>query len=91
MENLNQQIICALARLQEDMQSVLERLHTLEALTAVQVTNPHLYQIKIENRFNLKFNIIHLSCATSQARSLALPSDYLSPPVNKTKKVESLQ
>ncbi|CAM4721194.1 unnamed protein product [Leuciscus chuanchicus] len=56
MENLNQQIICALARLQEDMQSVLERLHTLEALTAVQ------------------------------ARSLALPSDYLSPPVNKTKK-----
>ncbi|XP_067290679.1 acyl-CoA-binding domain-containing protein 5A isoform X2 [Pseudorasbora parva] len=56
MENLNEQIICALARLQEDMQSVLERLHTLEALTAVQ------------------------------ARSLALPSDYLSPPVNKTKK-----
>lgn len=49
MENLNQQIICALARLQEDMQSVLERLHTLEALTAVQVTNPHLYHIKIEN------------------------------------------
>ncbi|XP_039522432.1 acyl-CoA-binding domain-containing protein 5A isoform X3 [Pimephales promelas] len=59
MENLNQQIICALARLQEDMQSVLERLHTLEALTAVQ------------------------------ARSLALPSDYLSPPVNKTKKKPS--
>ncbi|KAK7124033.1 hypothetical protein R3I93_022211 [Phoxinus phoxinus] len=59
MENLNQQIICALARLQEDMQSVLERLHTLEALTAVQ------------------------------ARSLAPPSDYLSPPVNKTKKKPS--
>lgn len=59
MENLNQQIICALARLQEDMQSVLERLHTLEALTAVQ------------------------------ARSLALPSDYLSPPVNKAKKKPS--
>ncbi|XP_056594606.1 acyl-CoA-binding domain-containing protein 5A isoform X3 [Triplophysa dalaica] len=56
MENLNEQIICALARLQDDMQSVLERLHTLEALT------------------------------TSQARSLALPSDYLSPPANKTKK-----
>ncbi|XP_077100323.1 acyl-CoA-binding domain-containing protein 5A isoform X2 [Siphateles boraxobius] len=59
MENLNQQIICALARLQEDMQSVIERLHTLEALTAVQ------------------------------ARSLALPSDYLSPPVNKSKKKPS--
>lgn len=56
MENLNEQIICALARLQDDMQSVLERLHTLEALTA------------------------------SQARSLALPSDYLSPPANKTRK-----
>ncbi|XP_051971137.1 acyl-CoA-binding domain-containing protein 5A-like [Xyrauchen texanus] len=56
MENLNEQIICALARLQDDMQSVLERLHTLEALTA------------------------------SQARFLALPSDYLSPPANKTKK-----
>ncbi|XP_051969303.1 acyl-CoA-binding domain-containing protein 5A-like isoform X1 [Xyrauchen texanus] len=56
MENLNEQIICALARLQDDMQSVLERLHTLEALTA------------------------------SQARSLALPSDYLSPPASKTKK-----
>uniref|UniRef100_A0A9J7YAD3 Acyl-CoA-binding domain-containing protein 5 n=1 Tax=Cyprinus carpio carpio TaxID=630221 RepID=A0A9J7YAD3_CYPCA len=55
-DNLNEQIICALARLQDDMQSVLERLHTLEALTA------------------------------SQARSLALPSDYLSPPANKTKK-----
>ncbi|XP_057179296.1 acyl-CoA-binding domain-containing protein 5A isoform X2 [Triplophysa rosa] len=59
MENLNEQIICALARLQDDMQSVLERLHTLEALTA------------------------------SQARSLAVPSDYLSPPANKTKKKPS--
>lgn len=39
MENLNEQIICALARLQDDMQSVLERLHTLEALTASQVRN----------------------------------------------------
>ncbi|KAF4096059.1 acyl-CoA-binding domain-containing protein 5A [Onychostoma macrolepis] len=58
-QNLNEQIICALARLQDDMQSVLERLHTLEALTA------------------------------SQARSLALPSDYLSPPANKTKKKPS--
>ncbi|XP_016431486.1 acyl-CoA-binding domain-containing protein 5A-like isoform X5 [Sinocyclocheilus rhinocerous] len=58
-DNLNEQIICALARLQDDMQSVLERLHTLEALTA------------------------------SQARSLALPSDYLSPPANKTKKKPS--
>ncbi|XP_059390681.1 acyl-CoA-binding domain-containing protein 5A-like [Carassius carassius] len=58
-DNLNEQIICALARLQDDMQSVLERLHMLEALTA------------------------------SQARSLALPSDYLSPPANKTKKKPS--
>lgn len=31
----------ALARLQEDMQSVLERLHTLEALTASQVRGQH--------------------------------------------------
>ncbi|XP_052451929.1 acyl-CoA-binding domain-containing protein 5A isoform X4 [Carassius gibelio] len=58
-QNLNEQIMCALARLQDDMQSVLERLHTLEALTA------------------------------SQARSLALPSDYLSTPANKTKKKPS--
>uniref|UniRef100_A0A672NV56 Acyl-CoA-binding domain-containing protein 5A-like n=1 Tax=Sinocyclocheilus grahami TaxID=75366 RepID=A0A672NV56_SINGR len=58
-QNLNEQIICALARLQDDMQSVLERLQTLEALTA------------------------------SQARSLALSSDYLSPPANKTKKKPS--
>lgn len=35
--NLNEQIVTALARLQEDMQSVLQRLHTLEALTASQV------------------------------------------------------
>lgn len=35
--SLNEQIVVALARLQEDMQSVLERLHTLEALTANQV------------------------------------------------------
>ncbi|XP_019958747.2 acyl-CoA-binding domain-containing protein 5A isoform X2 [Paralichthys olivaceus] len=34
--NLNEQIVVALARLQEDMQSVLERLHTLEALSASQ-------------------------------------------------------
>lgn len=34
--NLDEQIVAALARLQEDMQSVLERLHTLEALTASQ-------------------------------------------------------
>ncbi|XP_072307197.1 acyl-CoA-binding domain-containing protein 5A isoform X2 [Eucyclogobius newberryi] len=34
--NLNEQIVVALARLQEDMQSVLGRLHTLEALTASQ-------------------------------------------------------
>lgn len=35
--SLNEQIVVALARLQEDMQSVLDRLHTLEALTASQV------------------------------------------------------
>uniref|UniRef100_A0A8C6PBC7 Acyl-CoA-binding domain-containing protein 5 n=1 Tax=Nothobranchius furzeri TaxID=105023 RepID=A0A8C6PBC7_NOTFU len=35
--NLNEQIVVALARLQEDMHSVLERLRTLEALTAGQV------------------------------------------------------
>lgn len=35
--SLNEQIVVALARLQEDMQSVLERLRTLEALTASQV------------------------------------------------------
>lgn len=42
------------------------------------------------SRLNLKYNIFDLSCSSSQARSLALPSDYLSPPVHKTKKVESL-
>lgn len=36
--SLNEQIVVALARLQDDMQSVLERLHTLEALTASQVS-----------------------------------------------------
>uniref|UniRef100_A0AAY4A109 Acyl-CoA-binding domain-containing protein 5 n=1 Tax=Denticeps clupeoides TaxID=299321 RepID=A0AAY4A109_9TELE len=35
-DDLNEQIVAALTRLQEDMQSVLERLHTLEALTASQ-------------------------------------------------------
>ncbi len=35
--SLNEQIVVVLARLQEDMQSVLQRLHTLEALTASQV------------------------------------------------------
>ncbi|KAI4878316.1 hypothetical protein NFI96_017967 [Prochilodus magdalenae] len=57
--DLNEQIVTALARLQEDMQSVLERLHTLEALTA------------------------------SQARSAALPSEYLYPPAKKTQKKPS--
>ncbi|XP_060778525.1 acyl-CoA-binding domain-containing protein 5A isoform X2 [Neoarius graeffei] len=52
--DLNEQIVTALTRLQEDMQSVLERLHTLEALTA------------------------------SQARSAALPSEYLIPPASRT-------
>ncbi|XP_044031514.1 acyl-CoA-binding domain-containing protein 5A isoform X2 [Siniperca chuatsi] len=34
--SLNEQIFVALARLQEDMQNVLDRLHSLEALTAIQ-------------------------------------------------------
>ncbi|KAL1006318.1 hypothetical protein UPYG_G00070740 [Umbra pygmaea] len=34
--SLNEHIVMALSRLQEDMQSVLERLHMLEALTASQ-------------------------------------------------------
>ncbi|XP_058246604.1 acyl-CoA-binding domain-containing protein 5A isoform X2 [Hemibagrus wyckioides] len=51
--DLNEQIVAALTRLQEDMQSVLERLHTLEALTA------------------------------SQARSVALTSEYLLPPASR--------
>ncbi|KAL7373166.1 hypothetical protein ABVT39_000413 [Epinephelus coioides] len=40
--NLNEQIVVALTRLQEDMQSVLERLHTLEALTASQARSMSL-------------------------------------------------
>uniref|UniRef100_A0A8C4NU08 Acyl-CoA-binding domain-containing protein 5 n=1 Tax=Dicentrarchus labrax TaxID=13489 RepID=A0A8C4NU08_DICLA len=40
--SLNEQIVVALARLQEDMQSVLERLHTLEALTASQTRSMSL-------------------------------------------------
>ncbi|XP_053351047.1 acyl-CoA-binding domain-containing protein 5A isoform X2 [Clarias gariepinus] len=54
--DLNEQIVVVLTRLQEDMQSVLERLHTLEALTA------------------------------SQARSAALPSEYLLPPASRTRR-----
>ncbi|XP_061613866.1 acyl-CoA-binding domain-containing protein 5A isoform X2 [Phyllopteryx taeniolatus] len=34
--SLNEQIVAALAQLQDDMRSVLDRLHTLEALTATQ-------------------------------------------------------
>ncbi|XP_036073415.1 acyl-CoA-binding domain-containing protein 5A [Oryzias melastigma] len=41
-ESLNEQIVVALARLQEDMQNVLERLHTLEALTASQARSAAL-------------------------------------------------
>uniref|UniRef100_A0A8C8DUL1 Acyl-CoA-binding domain-containing protein 5 n=1 Tax=Oryzias sinensis TaxID=183150 RepID=A0A8C8DUL1_9TELE len=41
-ESLNEQIVAALARLQEDMQNVLERLHTLEALTASQARSAAL-------------------------------------------------
>ncbi|KAI3355408.1 hypothetical protein L3Q82_018248 [Scortum barcoo] len=40
--SLNEQIVVALARLQEDMQSVLERLHTLEALSASQARSMSL-------------------------------------------------
>ncbi|XP_036375296.1 acyl-CoA-binding domain-containing protein 5A-like isoform X1 [Megalops cyprinoides] len=42
--SLNEQIAAALARLQEDMQSVLQRLHTLEALTASQTRSLSLQQ-----------------------------------------------
>ncbi|XP_061112405.1 acyl-CoA-binding domain-containing protein 5-like isoform X3 [Conger conger] len=41
---LNEQIAMALARLQEDMQSVLHRLQTLEALTASQTRSLSLQQ-----------------------------------------------
>ncbi|XP_035286590.1 acyl-CoA-binding domain-containing protein 5A-like isoform X3 [Anguilla anguilla] len=41
---LNEQIATALARLQEDMQSVLQRLQTLEALTASQTRSLSLQQ-----------------------------------------------
>ncbi|XP_034718512.1 acyl-CoA-binding domain-containing protein 5A isoform X2 [Etheostoma cragini] len=40
--SLNEQIVVVLARLQEDMQSVLERLHTLEALSASQAKSMSL-------------------------------------------------
>lgn len=36
--SVNAQIVAALSRLQDDMQSVLQRLNTLEAQTAVQVS-----------------------------------------------------
>lgn len=52
--DLNEQIVTALTRLQEDMQSVLERLHTLEALTASQVTRAHS-----QFRSNLQPKITH--------------------------------
>uniref|UniRef100_I3JGR7 Acyl-CoA binding domain containing 5a n=1 Tax=Oreochromis niloticus TaxID=8128 RepID=I3JGR7_ORENI len=51
--NLNEQIVVALARLQEDMQSVLERLHTLEALTASQELTSFIW-----NRNVLAFALI---------------------------------
>ncbi|TSO57273.1 Acyl-CoA-binding domain-containing protein 5A [Bagarius yarrelli] len=40
--DLNEQIVTALTRLQEDMQSVLERLNTLEVLTASQARSATL-------------------------------------------------
>uniref|UniRef100_A0A4W3GXJ8 Acyl-CoA-binding domain-containing protein 5 n=1 Tax=Callorhinchus milii TaxID=7868 RepID=A0A4W3GXJ8_CALMI len=40
--SLNQQIAAALSRLQEDMQDVVERLHTLEALTVSQANSENL-------------------------------------------------
>lgn len=58
--SLNEQIVVALARLQEDMQSVLERLRTLEALTANQVrpaspvgSLPHTNNVRQEYWFLL--------------------------------------
>lgn len=48
-ESLNEQIVVALARLQEDMQNVLERLHTLEALTASQVRHAVTRHSEVES------------------------------------------
>ncbi|KAM9839792.1 acyl-CoA-binding domain-containing protein 5A [Aulostomus maculatus] len=52
--SLNEQIVVALARLQEDMQSVLERLHTLEALTATQARSVALSPIYPSTPVNKK-------------------------------------
>ncbi|KAL7887678.1 hypothetical protein AOLI_G00053990 [Acnodon oligacanthus] len=55
--DLNEQIVTALARLQEDMQSVLERLHTLEVLTASQARSavlPSEYLLPPANRAQKK-------------------------------------
>lgn len=50
--SLNEQIVVALARLQDDMKSVLERLHTLEALTASQVSSVCPQVLPSETRNN---------------------------------------
>ncbi|XP_067343010.1 acyl-CoA-binding domain-containing protein 5A isoform X1 [Channa argus] len=49
-ESLNEQIVLVLARLQEDMQSVLQRLHVLEALTASQALSPSYKSSPVNKR-----------------------------------------
>nr|XP_020455255.1 acyl-CoA-binding domain-containing protein 5 [Monopterus albus]XP_020455264.1 acyl-CoA-binding domain-containing protein 5 [Monopterus albus]XP_020455273.1 acyl-CoA-binding domain-containing protein 5 [Monopterus albus]XP_020455281.1 acyl-CoA-binding domain-containing protein 5 [Monopterus albus] len=56
-EGLNDQIVVVLARLQEDMQSVLERLNNLETLTASQtrsVTLPPAHRSHLLNKKSQK-------------------------------------
>jgi len=55
--NLNEQIVVVLARLQEDMQSVLQRLQTLEALTASQV-RPDLVSLMNIQQWAQKHHIL---------------------------------
>nr|XP_057916359.1 acyl-CoA-binding domain-containing protein 5A isoform X2 [Doryrhamphus excisus] len=50
--NLNEQIVAALAQLQDDMRSVLERLHTLEALTATQARSAAMSPVHLSTTVN---------------------------------------
>lgn len=67
--SLNELIVVALTRLQEDMQSVLQRLQTLEALTAGQVT-PLRPQMLVQYDSNLisagAFQIFKIISKTEQ-------------------------
>ncbi|XP_061777606.1 acyl-CoA-binding domain-containing protein 5A isoform X1 [Nerophis ophidion] len=53
--NLNEQIVAALAQLQEDMRSVLERLHTLEALTATQARSAAMSPVHLSTPVSKKY------------------------------------